>query len=75
VANIPVIEGKGFEAEAVIEAAKLMVNSARTAPKSAGIDDIEIALVYGAEKDALVEKMLEIAEEKTIYSLKEMQKA
>lgn len=63
-ANIPVIKGKGFEAESVIEAAKLMVNSARTAPKSAGIDDIEIALVYGAEKDALVEKMLEIAEEK-----------
>ena len=31
--------------DAVVEAAKLMAISARTAPKARGIDDIEIALL------------------------------
>lgn len=46
----PAIESKSAEREALLEAAKLMLVAARTAPKSAGIDDILTLIIYGKEK-------------------------
>ena len=60
------IESKNAEKEAVLEAAKLMLISGRTAPKSAGIDDVLTIIVHGKEKDAIARKMEEIAEERKI---------
>lgn len=62
----PIIESKNAEREAILEAAKLMLISARTAPKSAGIDDVLAIIVYGEEKDAVASKMEEMAEERKI---------
>jgi len=60
------IESKNAEKEAILEAAKLMLISGRTAPKSAGIDDVLTIIVHGKEKDAIAHKMEEIAEERKI---------
>ena len=60
------IERKNAEREAILEAAKFMLISARTAPKSAGIDDVLTIIVHGEEKDAIVRKMEEMAEERKI---------
>lgn len=60
----PIIEGEKAEKEAILEAAKLMLIAARTAPKSAGIDDILTLIVHGKEKNALADKMDEIAEQR-----------
>jgi len=62
----PVIEGKDGEGEAVLEVAKLMLAAARTAPKTAGVDDILTLIVYGEEKDAIADKMEEMGEERKI---------
>jgi uncharacterized ferredoxin-like protein len=62
----PMIESENAEREAILEAAKLMLISARTAPKSAGIDDVLAIIVYGEEKDAVASKMEEMAEEREI---------
>jgi uncharacterized ferredoxin-like protein len=62
----PVIESKNGEKEALLEAAKLMLVSSRTAPKTAGVDDTLTAIIYGKEKDTIAEKMEEIAEERKI---------
>ncbi|MBS7635989.1 hypothetical protein KEJ37_01365 [Candidatus Bathyarchaeota archaeon] len=43
-----------------------MLAAARTAPKTAGIDDILTLIVYGEEKNAIAEKMEEIAEQRKI---------
>lgn len=66
----PKIEGGKGEKEAILEAAKLMQAAARTAPKTAGIDDILTLVVYGEEKDAIAEKMKEIAEQRNIDGFK-----
>ena len=66
----PKIEGEKGEKEAIFEVAKLMLASARTAPKTAGIDDILTLIVYGEEKDAIAEKMNEIGEERKIDGFK-----
>jgi uncharacterized ferredoxin-like protein len=66
----PKIEGEKGEKEAILEVAKLMLASARTAPKTAGIDDILTLIVYGEEKDAIAEKMNEIGEERKIDGFK-----
>ena len=48
--------------EAVIEAAKLMLVSARTAPKTRGLDDVEVALISDREEiERLARKMEELA--------------
>ncbi|NIO36416.1 hypothetical protein GTO27_01790 [Candidatus Bathyarchaeota archaeon] len=60
----PSIESEEAEGEAVLEVAKLMLVAARTAPKSAGIDDIITLIVYGSEKDAIADEMEEIAEKR-----------
>ncbi len=62
----PIIESEIGEKEAILEAAKLMLISARTAPKAAGRDDILTMIVYGKEKDDLASKMEELAEERNI---------
>lgn len=66
----PAIEGKNGEKEAILEAAKLMLVAARTAPKSGGVDDILTLIVYGKEKETIAEKMEEIAEKRKIEGFK-----
>ncbi len=46
------------ETDAVIAAAKFMLISARTAPKTAGKDDIHTKLIKGKQKDQIVRKMI-----------------
>lgn len=62
----PKIRSEDGEKEAILEVAKLMLAAARTAPKTGGIDDILTLIVYGEEKDAIAEKMEEIAEQRKI---------
>jgi uncharacterized ferredoxin-like protein len=66
----PVIESKDGEKEALLEAARFMLAAARTAPKTAGVDDIVTLIVYGNEKDTIAEKMEEIAVERKIEGFK-----
>ncbi|RLI24573.1 MAG: hypothetical protein DRO52_05360 [Candidatus Hecatellales archaeon] len=61
---MPVEQGSKVEGEAVIEAGRLMMVSARTAPKAGGVDDILISLVYGEEKVRLASEMERLAEER-----------
>lgn len=62
----PTIESKNGERDALLEAAKLMLVAARTAPKTGGIDDVLTSIVYGEEKDTIAKKMEEIAEQRKI---------
>ena len=50
----------------IINAANLMAVSARTAPKSKGIDNIKIALVTGEDIEKIRKKMKEIGKENDI---------
>ena len=63
---MPIIKGEDAERGAVEEVAKLMLVSARTAPKSGGIDDIQTLLMTGEEKDALASEMKKVAGERNI---------
>jgi uncharacterized ferredoxin-like protein len=47
----PIIGSENGEKEAILEATKLMLAAARTAPKTAGVDDIVTLIVYGEETD------------------------
>lgn len=62
----PIIKSENGERDAILEASKLMLVAARTAPKSAGVDDVLTVIVHGKEKDAIARKMEEIAEESKI---------
>jgi uncharacterized ferredoxin-like protein len=66
----PLIESQRAEKDALLQVAKLMLVSARTAPKSAGIDDILTLIVYGKEKDAIADKMEQIGEERKLEGFK-----
>lgn len=55
---------RNFRGEAVRISALLMAISARTAPKSKGIDDLEIVYIYGDEKDMIAEKMIELEKDR-----------
>jgi len=66
----PIIRSENGEKEAILETAKLMLAAARTAPKTAGLDDIMTLIVYGEEKDAIADKMQEIADERKIEGFK-----
>jgi uncharacterized ferredoxin-like protein len=57
-----IIREEDFRSEAVKFSAYLMSISARTAPKSKGIDDIEIVYIDGDDKDKIAERMIELAE-------------
>jgi len=63
---MPIIESEEGEREALLHAARLMLVSARTAPKSGGVDDILTVIVFGREKQALAGEMDKIAEERKI---------
>lgn len=63
---VPILKGSGMEKELVVEAAKLMLISARTAPKSKGIDDILLALVVGGDKNSIAEIMRKIGVERGV---------
>jgi len=66
----PIICSDEAEKEGLMNVAKLMLASARTAPKSGGIDDILTALVYGKEKDAISNKMEQMAEQRKLEGFK-----
>lgn len=53
----PEINCQSAETDALLESAKLMMVSARTAPKSGGIDDVVTLIVYGKEKDTIADEM------------------
>jgi uncharacterized ferredoxin-like protein len=61
---MPILDGREQELEGVMETARLMVVSARTSPKSGGVDDILTVLVCGAEVQALAADMEKIAVER-----------
>lgn len=66
----PTVESAKGEREGLLEVAKLMLVAARTAPKTAGMDDILTCIVYYKEKDAIAEMMEKIAEERKIEGFK-----
>ncbi len=67
---MPIIKGDEGEREALLHASRLMLVSARTAPKSGGVDDVLTVIVFGREKEALAEEMDKIAEERKIEGFK-----
>jgi uncharacterized ferredoxin-like protein len=67
---MPLISSKQSEKEGIMHAAQLMLISARTAPKTGGVDDILTAIVSEAEKEHLAAEMEKIAEERKIESFK-----
>jgi uncharacterized ferredoxin-like protein len=62
---MPILDGKEEERQGIMEAARIMVVSARTAPKSGGLDDIFTAVVCGSEIFALAEDMEKLATERS----------
>ena len=67
--EMPVLREEG-EKQGILQAAKLMLVSARTAPKSAGVDDLILAVVYGKEKDEIAAEMDKIADERKLKGFK-----
>jgi len=63
---MPLVEGRALEKEGVLEAAKMMVVSARTAPKTGGVDDVLTCVVDGDEIESIAKAMDDIAEERGI---------
>jgi uncharacterized ferredoxin-like protein len=60
------VDDRTVESEAVLEVAKLMVVSARTAPKSGGVDDVLTMVVSGERKDAIAREMEMIGEDRRV---------
>jgi len=63
---MPIVESSSGELEGLLDVAKLMLISARTAPKSGGKDDVETLLVYGDEKDKIAAEMEKMGKERNI---------
>ncbi len=63
---MPILDGKDQERKGLMETANLIAVSARTSPKSGGVDDILTSIVYGAEVEALADDMEKIAIERKI---------
>jgi uncharacterized ferredoxin-like protein len=61
---MPTVESEKSEIEGLLDIARLMMVSARTAPKSGGRDDIETLLVYGDDKNKIAEEMEKIGSER-----------
>ena len=61
---MPILDGREQERKGLMETANLMAVSARTAPKSGGVDDILTAIVYGAEVEMLAVDMEKMAVER-----------
>ena len=68
--NPPIVESGNAEREGILEAARFMLIAARTAPKTAGIDDVLGLIVYGKEKDAIADKMDEVGADRKIEGFK-----
>jgi uncharacterized ferredoxin-like protein len=68
--SMTVISSEVAEKEMAIYVSKLMLVSARTAPKAGGIDDILTAIVFGAEKETLAKEMEKIGDERKISGFK-----
>jgi uncharacterized ferredoxin-like protein len=66
----PTIESEKGERDAILEVAKLMLIAARTAPKTAGVDDIVTCIVYGEDKDLIANEMEKIAEDRKTESFR-----
>jgi len=67
---VPILNSESSENEGLTHAARLMLLSARTAPKSGGIDDVLTAIVLGKEKQSLADEMDKIGEERKITGFK-----
>ena len=63
---MPITDSEEGEREALRYVSRLMLVSARTAPKSKGADDVMTMIVNGKEKEALAEEMDRMAEERKI---------
>jgi uncharacterized ferredoxin-like protein len=63
-------DGHSLERHAVLEVASLMLVSARTAPKSGGVDDILVSVIFGKKKDAIAEQMQVIGDERRLNGFK-----
>lgn len=61
---MPIINSKEAEKDGIMQVSKLMLLSARTAPKSGGVDNIVTVIISGSEKESLVKEMEKIAEER-----------
>jgi len=59
---MPLVDGGVLEKQGVLEAAKMMLVSARTAPKTGGVDDVVTGLVDGGELEQIAKTMDEIGE-------------
>jgi uncharacterized ferredoxin-like protein len=60
------IDAQTAETEAILEVAKLMLVSARTAPKSGGVDDVLALVVSGERKNAIAREMELIGEDRRL---------
>jgi len=67
---MPILDSKTAEEEGLLHAARLMLISARTAPKSGGVDDVLTSIIVGKEKDAITDEMDKVAEERRISGFK-----
>ncbi|MEM2093842.1 MAG: DUF2148 domain-containing protein [Candidatus Bathyarchaeia archaeon] len=67
---MPVVTSDECEKEGILSVSKLMLVSARTAPKSGGVDDILTAVVYGSEMELLAAEMEKIGGERNIEGFK-----
>ena len=63
---MPILDGKEQEQQGIMEVARLMAISARTAPKSGGVDDIYTAIVCGKEIEDLARDMERISTERNV---------
>ncbi len=62
-----IIKSQSAEKNAAMAVAELMVAAARTAPKGHAVDNLEILIVDGTEKDQLAEEMRKIEKETGIH--------
>jgi uncharacterized ferredoxin-like protein len=63
---MPLVDGSTVEKQCVLEAAKMMLISARTAPKTGGVDDVLSGLVNGDELESVAKAMDDIGDERGI---------
>lgn len=64
--DMPIVDSAQSEIEGLLNVARLMMVSARTAPKSGGRDDVEALLVFGKEKDRIADEMENMAAERNL---------
>ena len=67
---MPIVQSDECEREAIMQVSKLMLASARTAPKTGGVDDLLTAIVFESEKESLAVEMEKIAEDRKIEGFK-----